>query len=115
MVSKILGFLLDQFINFLKESLRDSSRKFQNWSCKPPQNVLHHFFCQTTKFLAEKTSGQLNIVATQQNLIFLFSSYLNWEFIIKQYFSVSLGFTRKYPLREYILGVQMHTTALDQL
>ena len=53
MISNILGFLLDQFFNFLAESLRDSARKYQNWSCKNPQNVLNQFHCQTTKFLSE--------------------------------------------------------------
>ena len=71
------GFCSTNFSIFSKNRCAILLENFKIGLAKIPQNVLHHSFCQTTKFLAEKTSGQLNIVATQQNLI---SQYcLLWE------------------------------------
>ena len=63
------GFCSTNFSIFSQNRCAILLENFKIGLAKIPQNVLHHSFCQTTKFLAEKTSGQLNIVATQQNLI----------------------------------------------
>ena len=54
-------------------------------------------------------SNCMEIVA---NMASLFFPLLLEIFFI---FCCIIGYTRKYPLRGYILGVLTHTTALDQL
>ena len=70
MVENILGiFYKTNFSIFSQNRCAILLENFKIGLVKNPQNVLNHFFCQTTKFLSENNFGQLNIVATQQNLI----------------------------------------------
>ena len=69
MISNILGFLLDQFFNFLAESLRDSARKFQNWSCKKSPKCSQPFLLSDNKISLRKQlrSAQYRSYATKSH------------------------------------------------
>ena len=58
-VSKILGFLLDRFLQFSRQIASDLSRKLQKSVLQKSQNVLDQFHCQTIKFLVENQTVQV--------------------------------------------------------